>query len=203
MFFYDTEKLYDLKEVGKRIRQIRGDYTLEELGFLADRTSKAAVYNWENGKSLPNKERLKVIAVLGRTTVQWILFGDFSDYVQTLFTVGSSPYSDIKRTHAVMDKKELFDLYESAPEELRQSIIERVIEEGKQKNWSYSDAYQIAEYFLTVADNVLVNERNIKITPAISKFISEIERQNLTDKEVDSLFETVRLQIKSLRKHSQ
>ncbi|HCM84864.1 helix-turn-helix transcriptional regulator [Enterococcus sp.] len=203
MFFYDTEKLYDLKEVGKRIRQIRGDYTLEELGFLADRTSKAAVYNWENGKSLPNKERLKVIAVLGRTTVQWILFGDFSDYVQTLFTVDSSPYSDIKRTHAVMDKKELFDLYESAPEELRQSIIEKVVEESNQKKWSYSDAYQITKYFLEIADNVLVKERNRKITPAISRFISEIEKQNLTDKEVDSLFETVRLQIKSLRKHSQ
>lgn len=198
MFIVNPEKLYELKEVGKRIKKIRGDYTLEEFGFLADRTSKAAVYNWENGKSLPNKERLKLIAVLGRTTVQWVLFGDFPDYLQTMFTVGTSPYSDIKHSYSSMGNKELFDLYESAPKEVRQEIIDKTIDQAEQSNWSYSDAYDILDSFLVIADSKLKRNHYAENLPLeIKELLSAIEKQNLTEEELDSLLDTVRDYFKS------
>lgn len=60
--------------VGNRIKQLRlsKGWTLEELGKKLD-TSKVTVYNWENGRNLPNKENLKKLAELGDMTVNELL----------------------------------------------------------------------------------------------------------------------------------
>lgn len=198
---FNPEKLYDLNEVGKRIRKIRGDYSLGEFGFLAERTSKSAVHNWENGKSLPNKERLKVIAVLGRTTVQWILYGDFPDYIRTLFTINSTPYSTIKEWYSEWGNGEgekIFQSYESAREEIQQAIIEKTIDEVKQYDWSYSDVHHVTDVFATVVNSVLKRNRySDNLPPETKEIISAIEKQNLTEDEIDSLLDTVRDYFKS------
>ncbi|MBF0846557.1 helix-turn-helix transcriptional regulator, partial [Streptococcus danieliae] len=51
------------QNAGLRIKQIRQNkgYTLEEYGELFG-ASKSNVYRWEQGKVLPNKERIKAIA---------------------------------------------------------------------------------------------------------------------------------------------
>ncbi|MBL1225719.1 helix-turn-helix domain-containing protein [Enterococcus sp. BWR-S5] len=193
------EKLYDLKAVGKRIREIRGDYTLEDFGFLADRTSKAAVYNWENGKSLPNKERLKIIALLGKTTVEWVLYGNLDEYISSLFLVGSKPYENMKAFYMKLGyKKELFKLYEVTTPDAKQSIIDKVIEKAKQNEWSYSETHHITDLFLNIADNVLERNQHTENLPLdIKELLSTIEKQNLTDDEIDSLLTIVRNHFKS------
>jgi len=62
------------ENVGERIKEIRlsNGWTLEEMGKKLD-TSKVSVYNWESGRNLPNKERLKAIAELGDITVYELL----------------------------------------------------------------------------------------------------------------------------------
>ena len=58
----------NIKMIGKRIREIRKkeNMTLEEFGKLfSPMADKAVVSNWENGKNLPNSERIKKIAEIG------------------------------------------------------------------------------------------------------------------------------------------
>lgn len=75
---YETE--VDKKAVGKRIKKIRTDkeMTMEELGKKLGKgleASKGAVYNWERGSNLPNKERLKSIAKIGNISLNELLHG--------------------------------------------------------------------------------------------------------------------------------
>lgn len=69
-------KTNDNNQVGQRIKDIRLEkgMTLEEFGKIFGAT-KGNVLTWENGKSLPNKERLKNIADLAGITVQKLLEG--------------------------------------------------------------------------------------------------------------------------------
>ncbi len=73
----------ELAEAGERIKKIRKqhNYSMAAFSKLIGNSSASTVNNWEKGNNLPNKERLEKIAILGNTTVEWILFGDLSDYV--------------------------------------------------------------------------------------------------------------------------
>lgn len=66
-------------EVGKRIFTIRKSLglTMKEFGERLGKpiASDSIVSRWEKGKSLPNNERLKKIAELGETTVEYLLNG--------------------------------------------------------------------------------------------------------------------------------
>lgn len=68
------------KDVGQRIyliRMLKG-LTMEEFGKMVGGALKSNVSKWENGKSLPNTERLKLIADLGRVSVNYLLTGEQS-----------------------------------------------------------------------------------------------------------------------------
>jgi transcriptional regulator len=82
----DKEMKIDKKEVGRRIRQIRVSMfcTLEEFGKLF-KASKSNVSEWEKGKVLPNKERQKKLAELGRITVNELLYGNTKKDVEEIF----------------------------------------------------------------------------------------------------------------------
>ena len=82
----DKEMKIDKKEVGRRIRQIRISKfcTLEEFGKLF-KASKSNVSEWEKGKVLPNKERQKKLAELGRITVNELLYGNTKKDVEEIF----------------------------------------------------------------------------------------------------------------------
>lgn len=73
--------------IGQRIKSIRQSkgMTLEEFGSLIDNSSKSNVSKWETGVSLPNNNRLKLIATLGRITVEELLYGDFKSYCHDIF----------------------------------------------------------------------------------------------------------------------
>lgn len=68
--------LIDKTKVGQRIRLIRLEkqLTLSEFGNLLD-VKKSAVNNWEKGRNLPTKRKLEKIALLGNTSVDYILNG--------------------------------------------------------------------------------------------------------------------------------
>lgn len=68
--------LIDKVKVGQRIRLIRlgKQLTLSEFGNLLD-VKKSAVNNWEKGRNLPTKKKLEKIALLGNTSVDYILNG--------------------------------------------------------------------------------------------------------------------------------
>lgn len=72
----------DKKAVGQRIKYIRLNkgMTLEEFGKLFD-TSKSIVQRWENGVSLPNKERLKAICKTFDKTLIEILYNSSDEII--------------------------------------------------------------------------------------------------------------------------
>lgn len=69
----------DKMAVAQRIKDLRISLglSMEEFGKKLS-TSKGAVNNWEKGKNLPNNYRLKTIAELGETTVEYLLTGRIS-----------------------------------------------------------------------------------------------------------------------------
>lgn len=78
------------RNVGLRIRQIRNslNLTLEEFGkiFSSDvnnklNAGKSNVSTWERGDSLPNKQRLDIIAKKGNMTVNKLLYGSIDEFL--------------------------------------------------------------------------------------------------------------------------
>lgn len=82
----DKEMKIDKKEVGRRIRQIRTNkgFTLEAFGKLFQ-TDKSNVHRWENGVSLPNKDRLYNISKIAGITVNELLYGNIEQDVEELY----------------------------------------------------------------------------------------------------------------------
>lgn len=76
--------------MGKRIKKIRDSLndiaknkkkmTLEEFGKMMNPPAeKSLVSKWEKGIYIPNTPRLKTIAFLGNTTIDFILYGTFQE----------------------------------------------------------------------------------------------------------------------------
>ena len=70
------------KAVGSRIKQIRTNkgYTLEAFGKLFN-VSKSNVLKWEQGQSLPNKERIASISKIADITVNELLYGSIDEFL--------------------------------------------------------------------------------------------------------------------------
>ena len=71
---YDSD--IDKKAVGIRIKEVRSNsnMTMEALGKKLN-VSKSAIAHWEKGTNLPNKDRLKAISEILKTSVSYLLYG--------------------------------------------------------------------------------------------------------------------------------
>lgn len=67
----------DAIEVGRRIKKIRTNlgYSMSQFGELISNSPKTTVNNWERGINLPKEDKLKKIALLGKTTANELLYG--------------------------------------------------------------------------------------------------------------------------------
>lgn len=79
------------KLVGKRIHDIRINLglTLEKFGELFE-TNKSSVYRWEKGYNLPNKSRLKEIALKGGVDVTQLLQGNGQEDIKDIIEIFKS-----------------------------------------------------------------------------------------------------------------
>lgn len=79
------------KIVGKKIHGIRINLglTLEQFGKLVN-AKKSDVYRWENGYHLPNKNRLKVIAMKGGIEVTQLLQGNGQEAIKDIVEIFKS-----------------------------------------------------------------------------------------------------------------
>ncbi|PNY18728.1 helix-turn-helix domain-containing protein [Streptococcus parauberis] len=70
------------KALGQRIKSIRQKkgLTLEEFGKLFG-AEKGIVSRWENGKTIPNADRLKTISIIGDYNMNELLYGDILTFV--------------------------------------------------------------------------------------------------------------------------
>ncbi|MGG5314484.1 helix-turn-helix domain-containing protein [Enterococcus sp. AZ072] len=76
----------DTVEVGKRIRLIRTNlgYSMSQFGELVSNSPKTTVNNWERGINLPKGDKLKKIALLGKTTANEILYGLPEEFISKI-----------------------------------------------------------------------------------------------------------------------
>lgn len=82
-------------EVGFRISTIRKRLGLNQelFGKKINQAHKSLVSKWEKGQSLPNNERLKIIAELGEISVDELLYGSFKNRVIKLINDYIKDYS--------------------------------------------------------------------------------------------------------------
>lgn len=89
--------MIDKKRVGKRIKEIRINQglTLEKFGALVN-AKRSDVYRWEQGYHLPNKNRLKIIAMKGGIEVTELLQGNGQEAIKDIIEIFKSLKRDEK-----------------------------------------------------------------------------------------------------------
>lgn len=83
--------MIDKKRVGKRIKEIRINQglTLEKFGALVN-AKRSDVYRWEKGYHLPNKNRLKIIAMKGGIEVTQLLQSNGQEAIKDIIEIFKS-----------------------------------------------------------------------------------------------------------------
>ena len=177
------------KAVGSRIKQIRMNkgYTLEAFGKLFN-ASKGNVQQWENGVSLPNKERLASISKIADTTVNELLYGSIDEFLdnnlvsileyQTGNKVSSNEEYSIAR---LQFKKWLEDRY------ITLEHINYIYDYIDQNNATWNPWNIDIEYLKTM-ENIRVNmqKETYKLVELI-EMLTEKDRKQLTKKIISKL----------------
>ena len=85
------EKGLTLKQFGEMLGKIKLKNAIEASSNVQNTVNKSNVLRWEQGISLPNKERLNKIAQLANITVNELLYGnneyDIEDLEQRLLEI--------------------------------------------------------------------------------------------------------------------
>ena len=177
------------KAVGSRIKQIRMNkgYTLEAFGKLFN-ASKGNVQQWENGVSLPNKERLASISKIADMTVNELLYGSIDEFLdnnlvsileyQTGNKVSSNEEYSIAR---LQFKKWLEDRY------ITLENINYIYDYIDQNNATWNPWNIDIEYLKTM-ENIRVNmqKETYKLVELI-EMLTEKDRKQLTKKIISKL----------------
>lgn len=100
------------KKVGDRIREIRTNlgYSMEEFGKLLGDSPRSSVNNWEKGVSLPKKDKLEKIALLGNRMPDQVLYGKADEYLYDLIETNLG----VKLSDSI-----LYEIFEAIPEDKR------------------------------------------------------------------------------------
>ncbi|HFF1572495.1 helix-turn-helix domain-containing protein [Enterococcus sp. DIV1420a] len=100
------------KKVGERIREIRTDlgYSMEEFGRLIGDSPRSSVNNWEKGVSIPKRDKLEKIAILGKMLPDQVLYGKADEYLYDLFD---------QNLNVRFSNNILYEIFESIPPEQR------------------------------------------------------------------------------------
>lgn len=121
------------KRVGERIHKIREskDMTMEQFGSLIESSPKSTVNNWEKGNTLPSKNKLEKIALIGGCTVDWLKYGSFEEYISDLI-------------EGKFDKNKLS----------KDFILSNLLPLIKKKGLNYNDDLQILITLNTLLDSI-------------------------------------------------
>ncbi|HHA4379193.1 TPA: helix-turn-helix domain-containing protein [Enterococcus faecium] len=187
---------FDKSAIGKRIKAIRENFdcTMEQFGQLIG-TTKVAVYNWETGKRFPSNDSLVWIALLGKTTVEWIVYGDIEEYILSLSTIDSPIYTQLKSfyTNHHANNASLFERYEKATTETRTDIVKQVINDYARRNLLiYSQLKHVFDSFMLTMEDVLTKQDIVELPDELKNSLSKIKKKNLSQKGIDSLLKSIR-----------
>lgn len=165
-----STKLVAKKQLGQRIKKIRLNLgeNLETFGsrFGANRGLVSA---WENGRFIPNPERLLTIATLGNMSVDELLYGSFRYNIIMFLTMFEVELKNDK----------------SVPTELHASIIENLKNryfdsDGKLiDDWvAYDSLEDLIQSFHNYANKLveMAKKGTLKEETILSSFITNVEK---------------------------
>ena len=127
----------DQQRVAKKIREIRTDlgYSMAQFGELISSSPKTTVNNWERGINLPKEDKLKKIALLGKTTVEELLYGTPEEVLTNLL-------------------KDHFQL------QVNPAFLQQMLAFLKQQKVDVYDEMTIMEFLQGIMDSGMLVERN-------------------------------------------
>lgn len=127
----------DQQRVAKKIREIRTDlgYSMAQFGELISNSPKTTVNNWERGINLPKEDKLKKIAILGKTTVEELLYGTPEEVLTNLL-------------------KDHFQL------QVNPAFLQQILAFLKQQKVDVYDEMTIMEFLQGIMDSGMLVERN-------------------------------------------
>lgn len=127
----------DQQRVAKKIREIRTDlgYSMAQFGELISNSPKTTVNNWERGINLPKEDKLKKIALLGKTTVEELLYGTPEEVLTNLL-------------------KDHFQL------QVNPTFLQQMLAFLKQQKVDVYDEMTIMEFLQGIMDSGMLVERN-------------------------------------------
>ena len=162
---------YDKKAIGFRIKTIRQKLglTLEEFGSLIDNASKSNVSKWESGVSVPSNHRLKLIATLGKTSVDEILNGSIENFRYSI--IKQLYEGNMLETGMKENNKELYRHLGGT------EFINEVYEQVAKENLGYDDRDKIVHTF-----KMMYNKR---LFSHLSKKNSEKEKLEIAENTVN------------------
>lgn len=112
----------DLKEIGKRIREIRGEHSLEDFEKIIG-VSKNTLSLYERGEGNPKTTFLLKLSEYGKVSVNWIVTG--KEITPPIVCEQSEAYNPNSKT----DEETINDHLEQIIEGLEKQGVERVIAE--------------------------------------------------------------------------
>lgn len=194
---YDTSFL-NLTDIGKRIKKIRSEFncTMEQFSRMTGTTTKASVNNWEKGTRLPTQDSLELIAILGKMSLEQLLFGDLENYLFTITKRDSNVYRAMKERFS-LNQGYLFDFYEGLSDEDQKKIINLYLKQVNKKELTLKDVQHLPDEFIMVLNDTYELEKNFP-TPnlRVSKVLNFVDSMQFTEKELQSLEILIRRKIK-------
>lgn len=135
---------YDKNAIAERLKKIRTDNNLsmQEFSELIGVSGKSTVNEWEKSRSIPSKKTLNKIAATIQVDSNFILYGNFSDYIKELVISTIKERNDEELVSAFLDYLTQIDAltqfkeYESSQEvnsiydqiRVRETILNMAIE---------------------------------------------------------------------------
>lgn len=185
---YNTSFL-NLADIGKRIKKIRSEFncTMEQFARMTGTKTKASVNNWEKGTRLPTQDSLELIAILGKTTPEQLLFGDLESFLLTITNKNSNVYKTIKK-RASLNQGYLFDFYEGLGDEDQKRIINLYLKHINKRGLTLKDVQHLPDEFIIILGNSYELEKNFS-TPdfRVLEAIKFVDSMQFNKKELQSL----------------
>lgn len=178
-------------EVGERIKKLRSEKGLsqEEFGKLIKNAHKSLVSKWEKGQSLPNNERLKIIAELGGISVNELLYGH--PFIEEIKEKNLYEYlHDYVSNYFEMNKESLSEKYNFSQERIlsiKNRAIETIDEETKNVTFNSIDAYY-KDRLDDFSRHPYFTKRNINRDVLMNNITNIIEVENISESPNQQLF---------------
>jgi transcriptional regulator with XRE-family HTH domain len=184
----------DLHASGKRIKSIRTKhkYSMALFAKLVGNSSASTVNNWEKGNNLPKQERLEKLAILGNTTVNWIKYGEFEDYVIALLRQNKpkEPLStkQLQQLLKYLTKKRITYTEDLKILTAAQKLFPNLFENSYQLNYTQHQDALIAEDFpsYSIEKN---NRYRSEFLPMIEELLSDSSKKEINAIAFKEVFE--------------